>query len=229
MLSGTFAGAENKSDLYYQIDTMSVTPVIEKAGSFPTPVMGQCDDDAPAQTDDIHKDLDDTDIILDKIINIGKKIWALVDSGRPVLNVKTDVAHALPVGVKCWSDLENWQAPRSQAWKVTYNNKLGGKVVEFVYRVSYIAGGQYKGQGHYVTQATMAPAEIYVAWGYKFDVVGSVPSVFNIGSTKSPVAGMQMNLKWTVDTVMNHHEQDVQFYINGLGEMQKMQNGELVH
>lgn len=212
----------SKSALYYQIGHVKSVPVVESSEQA-NPIVRDCQPGQPSAPHDIGNELDETDVILDKIINIGKKIWALVDSGRPKYNVKIDIAHALPQGIHCWTDLENWQAPQSKSWKVTYENKLGGKVVEFIYRVSYIAGGQFKGQGHYITQATISPAEIYVAWGYTFNVEGSVPSVFNMGTQANPIAGMQMNVKWTIDTMMNHHEVQDQFYINGLGEMQKMQ------
>lgn len=225
-LLGTASIAATNNDLYYRVGKVTAVPLFEETTQS-TPVMGQCDSKSTTNPQDASGDLDEIGVIVDKIINIGKKIWGVIEAGRPVVNVKTDVAHALPAGIHCWSDLENWQAPQSKSWKVTYENQLGGKVVEFVYRVSYIAGGQYKGVGRYVTQATISPAEIYVAWGYTFNVEASVPSVFNVGTQQNPVAGMQMNVKWTVDTAINHHQKDIQFYINGLGEFQKMQSEEL--
>jgi hypothetical protein len=219
--------AADSSELYYEIANVKVAPVVETFDQNTKPVMGNCQSGGAASPSDVGGDLDNISVIIDKIINIGKKIWSLVEAGKPVFNVKTDVAHALPAGIQCWYDLESWQAPQSKSWRITYENKLGGKVVEFVYRVSYIAGGQYKGQGHYITQATISPAEIYVAWGYKFNVEGSVPSVFNMGSRENPIAGMQMNIKWSVDTSLNHHEVQEQFFVNGLGEFQKMQSREI--
>lgn len=218
------AMAAGPSDLYYQLGTVKSEEVVSTLEETNRQIMGNCEAKTPTSPQDVGEDIGKIDVIVDQIINIGKKIWSLIEAGRPVFNVKTDVAHALPAGIQCWSDLENWKAPQSKAWRVSYENKLGDKVVEFVYRVSYIAGGQYKGVGQYITQATISPAEMYVAWRYKFNVEGSVPAVFNIGTRENPVAGMQMNIKWAVDTSMNHHEVDQQFYINGLGELQKMQS-----
>lgn len=224
LLCGSLAMASNESERYFRLGRVITVPVIESNDS--KPVMDRCTPGSSANRKEIGDEIDGVGVIIDKIVNIGKKVWAIIEMGRPVYNVKTDVAHALPAGIECWSDLENWKAPQSKAWKVTYENQMGGKVVEFVYRVSYIAGGQYKGLGHYITQATVSVASLYVAWGYKFNVEGSVPSVFNMGTRANPVAGMQLNMKWSVDTVINHHEKDQQFYVNGLGEFQKMQGQE---
>jgi len=126
--------------------------------------------------------------------------------------------------IHCWSDLEGWQAPQSKKWRSVYMNKLGDKVVDFTYRVSFIPGGQYMGQGRYLIQATIVPAEIFVAWGFDFNVQVSVPAVFNMGTRADPVAGMQLNLKWILNTTINHHEVEEQFFINGLGVFEKMQS-----
>lgn len=227
LLAANFASAATQTDLYYTLGRITAVPVETAIDSSAQPVMDQCQPDDFSSSNEVGKEIDDIGVIIDKIVNIGKKVWGIIEMGRPVYNIKTDVAHALPSGIKCWATLENWKAPRSQSWKVTYENQLGGKVVEFVYRVSFIAGGQYKGVGHYITQATVDVAALYVAWGYKFNVEGSVPSVFNMGTRDNPLAGMQMNMKWTVDTVINHHEKNQQFYINGLGEMQQMQGREI--
>lgn len=225
LLGGQLAFA-NVSSLYYQLGSVEVVPVVEMALGNAKPEMGNCQVSDPVSSSGIADDIGSIDVIIDKIINIGKKLWSLVEAGKPVYNVKTDVAHALPAGVQCWSDLENWNAPQSQSWKVTYKNKLGGKVIEFAYRVSYIYGGQYKGLGRYITQATISPSEVYVAWGYKFNVEASIPSVFNIGTHANPIAGMLMNIRWIIDTTTNHHEVEHQYYVNGIGEVQKMQTVE---
>src|SRR4051812_46731541 len=50
-------------------------------------------------------DLNEADLIIDKIINMGKKVWAIVEAGKPVVDVKVDVANALPEGLKSWQQL----------------------------------------------------------------------------------------------------------------------------
>ena len=65
------------------------------------------------------------------IIAIGEKIWQIVEANKPVVNVTTQVVHALPRGLVCWSDLEHWHAPVVKAYEVSYKNGFGYEVVKF--------------------------------------------------------------------------------------------------
>lgn len=155
------------------------------------------------------------EVVVDRIINIGKKLWAILDAGRPVVNVKTYTANALPQGLTCWSDLTGWNVPKSKVYKVVYENAYGADVVTFAYRVSFTAGGSLNGQGKYITNATIMPADIDVSWGFSLDAQAEVPSVFNTGTKESPVAGMQMLMKWQVKSVMSDLQQAETFYVGG--------------
>lgn len=206
---------------YFEIESIQTSPVTEGQSHSQFPSMLDCStSDTSAAQGRINGAWE---VSLDEIINTGKKIWSVIVDGKPVVNIHRDVAHALPHGITCWSELEGWQIPRSQVYRSVYINKLKQTVVDFTYRVSYIAGGQYQGKGHYILQATVAPAEIYVAWGFTFDVTASVPAVFNMGTRENPVAGLQLNLQWILDTTVNRHEVEEQFFVNGLGVFQKMQ------
>ncbi|MNJ98417.1 hypothetical protein D3C87_161830 [compost metagenome] len=163
------------------------------------------------------------EIFVDQIINIGKKIWAIVDAGRPVVNVKIDVAHALPKGLSCWSDLSGWQMPQSKVYNVNYENGLGMTILDYSYRVTFTAGGNADGVGQYITNATFQPAEIYVAWGFNFGAEAQVPSVFNMGSKTSPVAGMQMDMKWHFKSPLAHNEMTETFFVSGKNELVHME------
>lgn len=159
--------------------------------------------------------LDAVEVIVDKIINIGKKIFAVVDAGKPVVNVKLDTANALPQGLTCWSDLSGWQFPQSKVYNVKYKNAYGMTVVDYTYRVTYTAGGSVDGIGKYITNATFQPANIYVAWGFQFDATAVVPSVFNTGSRQDPVAGMQMNMQWKVTSPLAHAQSTETYFVSG--------------
>jgi hypothetical protein len=167
--------------------------------------------------------LDQASIMVDKIVNLGKKIWAVVEKGRPVVSVQTYVANALPQGLQCWSDLTGWQIPQSKVYRVQYENAYGMNVVDFAYRVTFTAGGSLNGQGKYITNATIMPADMNIAWGFTFNANAEVPSVFNTGSREQPVAGMQLLMKWNVDTVMNHVEQTETFYVGGDNTMKHLE------
>jgi hypothetical protein len=172
--------------------------------------------------DETPNPLDEVEMTIDQIINIGKKVWAIVELGRPVVNVKTDVATALPKGAVDWLSLDSWQAPESRTYSVTYLNAYGTRVVEFTYRVLYIYGGSVNGQGKYIGYATLVPVELNVQWGFKFNAEANVPSVFNVGTRAEPVGGMQLNMKYHVDTVMSHVEQSQAYFIDGKGTFKKL-------
>ncbi len=167
--------------------------------------------------------LDQANIILDKIINLGKKVWALVETGRPVVNITTYTANALPAGLKCWSDLSGWQIPQSKVYRVQYENAYGMDVVDFAYRVTFTAGGNLNGHGKFITNATIAPADLNVSWGFNLTANAEVPSVFNMGTKEDPLAGMQMLMKWNIKTVMSHVEQAETFYVGGDNTMKHLE------
>ncbi|MGZ3804930.1 MAG: hypothetical protein ACXVB4_12010 [Pseudobdellovibrionaceae bacterium] len=230
----TSAHAFDKNDAkYFELSKVKVTEVTNQypaMDSMTQPGLGEdCNGSAEVGEAGIKNDapgldpIDQAGIIIDKIINLGKKLWAVVETGRPVVNVKTYTANALPKGLKCWTDLTGWQVPQSKVYRVQYENLYGMNVVDFAYRVSFTAGGALKGQGKYITNATIMPADLYVSWGYTFNANAEVPSVFNMGTSDQPVAGMQMLMKWSVDTVMTHAEQAESYFVGGDNTMKAME------
>lgn len=163
--------------------------------------------------------LDTINVVIDQIINIGKKIWNVVQAGKPVVNLKMDVANALPMGTTCWSDLSGWNMPQSKVYSVNYTNGLGMNVVSFAYRVTFTAGGSVDGVGKYVTNATFMPANVHVAWGYNLEANAAVPSVFNQGTRTAPIAGMQMNMQWRVTTPVIQSDMSETYFVNGENQL----------
>ena len=166
--------------------------------------------------------IDLIDVIVEQIINIGKKIWAIVQAGQPVVNAKGDSANALPSGVKCWNELEGWQTPQSRLYQVQYENGFGKIVVDYTFRVSFIHGGSYRGRGRYVTLASIHPAQINVSWGFKLDAAATVPMVINQGSKTDPVAGLQLVMDWQVESPFKTIRSSESFFVNGVGQFQKL-------
>ena len=166
--------------------------------------------------------IDQVDIILDKIINIGKKVWAIAELGRPVYDYTTEAATALPYGVKSWKSLQSWQPLKSSTWSVSYKNGYGAEVVKFEYKVVYLAGGNLNGKGKYIGYAIVMPVKLNVAWGFTFNAMASVPVVYNIGTNEDPVAAMSLDIKWSVDTVLKHIEQTEVFNLTATGELKRM-------
>ncbi len=219
---------------YFQIQDMSVTqvPVESLQQGMQTMDLGafgqDCNNTVQQNGPVLQSVVDDISpittvgIYLDQIVNLGKKVWALIELGKPVYNLKFDTASALPKGLQCWTDLSGWQAPQTQAYKVEYKNVYGFTVVSYTYRVTATTGGGLNGAGKYITHATFQPADVYVAWGYKFNASAAVPSVFNMGTTSNPVAGLQMDMTWKVDTIMNHAESTDSFHVSGENVLQRL-------
>ena len=164
-------------------------------------------------------------VILDQIINMGKKIWNIIEANKPVVNVQTDVASALPEGARSWQSLSGWKAPQSRRYRVTYTNLFGVNVVDFSYLVVYTPGGNVGGKGQYLTHVTVLPAGVDVAWGYNFDMQAAVPSVTNSGTSTDPVGAAQLQLSWKVNTPLKHSQSTQSFYVQGTGAFMDLSNG----
>ena len=158
------------------------------------------------------------DILLDKIINIGKKIWTLVDANKAVANFSGDRASAVPLGISSWEQMQEWKAPSSQLYHVAYKNFLGMTVLDFTFRLIYSYGGTVNGQGQYLTQIGVLPADLMVRWGYHFNVHASVPGITNAGTSASPIAAAEILVDWTLDNFFGKHIEGSQsFYVRGDG------------
>lgn len=175
--------------------------------------------------DGIAGGLNEAEVVLDRVINIGKKVWAIIEANRPVVNIQTDSANALPEGARAWQNLSGWSAPQSRVYRVTYKNLFGVTVVGFSYRVLFTPGGNVNGKGRYLTQVAILPAALDVAWGYSFDMNAAVPSVTNAGSAENPVGAAQLLLSWKVSTPLKHSQNTQSFYVQGDGQFLDLSNG----
>ena len=215
-------------DKYYQIKSVTVQDVTAQYPAVDAAIFDnglasckpeQINSNAPS---DVLGDIDAAGVIIDQIMNLGRKVWNIIALGKPVTNINFDVANALPKGVTCWRDLQNWSAPQSKVYAIQYKNGFGMNVIDFAFRVTFVPGGNYKGQGKYIANATVQPAHLTVQWGFNFDAAAEVPLVFNQGTSEDPIAALQLNIHWKTNTVVTHAEQTETFYLNGAGVFQKM-------
>lgn len=220
--TAAFSAETNTQDQrYYEISSVKVTPLSSMEAKLYFQDLNTMADPG-LSLGEVSSQLDVANVILDQIINMGKKVWNVIELGRPVANVTSMVATALPKGVEMWNQLEQWQAPRSQSFRVTFQNGFGVNVVDYVYRVVYVAGGSVAGKGKYIGYATIEPGLVQVAWGFTFNSNVTVPTVFNMGTSDSPVGAMNLNVQWSVDTVLKHIQTSESYFINALGEMKKL-------
>lgn len=158
----------------------------------------------------------------DEIINVGTKVWSIIEAGRPVSSQKMESANALPKGVEDWTELQGWSAPISRVYSVVYENGFGFSMIELTFRVTFNYGGNYHGHGKYIANAAVHIENLRIGFGgIKYDVQVDVPAVFNQGTTRDPIAGMQLNVKRVADTVFSRNENTDSFFLNGLGVLQK--------
>lgn len=162
-------------------------------------------------------------MIVDQIINIGKKIFNIVEMGKPTVDIKTDIATAMPKGARCWADLETWQVPQSKVYQVSMHNGFNEEVVKLSYRLVWLPGGSVAGVGQYIGYATISPVDVQVAWGFNLNAKVSIPTVFNMGTKAAPVAGMNMNMEYHIENVVTNVTQAQAYFVDGKGGFQQLQ------
>lgn len=156
-------------------------------------------------------------VFLDRIINLANKIWAIIEKNKPVVDITTTYANALPDGITHWAQLGEWKPPVGTIYGFYAKNGYGVKVIDVRYQVLRTIGGKYEGKGRYLNGVTVQPLRVDVAWGYKFKMAAKVPSVANVGTTEDPIASMILNLAWAIDTVIKHSEGTSVYYLQGDG------------
>jgi hypothetical protein len=156
------------------------------------------------------------------IVNTGKLIWSIIEANKAVVNVSTDVANAIPQASATWDSLGGWSAPQTKLFHITYQNGFGSNVIDFTYRVIYLYGGNVDGKGQFLNGVSIVPADLSVAWGYTFTAKANVPSVTNAGTSADPMAAMQLQMQWSVSTVISNNERTENYYIRGDGQFTEL-------
>jgi len=226
VLSGVAYAADGKApatqqdEKYFSIGSIEV----EKTTGTADPKLFDAPAGAPAPTGPGSPGsdggvLDEVEVILDKVIAIGKKVWKVVSDNQPVMNIGPDLAaSAVPSGITDWREMEGWSNPTWVEYSVTYKNLYRMKVVQFAYRVYYTYGGSYKGQGRYLSNVLVVPADVWVAWGYTFNSSAKMDSVVNVGTKAAPIAGMQVSINWTVETILTKARSTAVMFTRGDGK-----------
>ena len=156
-----------------------------------------------------------TDVV-NRVINVGERAWDFLQKNRPVVNAETKFAHALPVGVQCWNEMENWNLPRAETYRISYENMFGMEVISLDFQLVYSYGGTFNGKGAYITNATILYKNIDVAWAFNVDASVEIPPVMNIATADDPIAVMQVIVRWKAKG-FNHKEGTQSYQIVGDG------------
>lgn len=151
------------------------------------------------------------------IINIGQKIWQIIVANKPVVDIKTSFAAAVPKGITSADQLSGWKPPEGTVYALKAKNVYGTEVINLRYMVLRTAGGAYDGKGKYLTAVTVQPLNVDVLWGYRFTLSASAPSTTNAGTATDPVAGMMLVLDWKIETPIKESRGSGVYYVQGDG------------
>lgn len=168
--------------------------------------------------------IDEISIIIDGLLAIGKKIWPIIEAGRPVINNKLAPAvsilpHLLQEGGVLY-EMEGWSIPKSISMRVSYKNMFGMEVVGFTYTVFFQYNGSLKGVGKYVTSLKVLASNIYTAWGFNFDASSELVGISNVGTANEPVASGIVSISYSVKGKLNETRNADSVYVDGNGNIQ---------
>ncbi|MDD5657136.1 MAG: hypothetical protein PHF00_07765 [Elusimicrobia bacterium] len=166
----------------------------------------------------------DPTVIIDWLFNFAERFWSIIEKNRPVENIQTQYAAAVPVGITHWSQLEGWQPPKGDVYELSAKNAYGLRVVYVRYQVLRTWGGSYKGKGKYLTAVTVEPLSRSILWGYQLDLSVQIPdsSVVNVGTSEDPIAGMMPVLRWTITTPIKKSSGQAIYYLQGDGLLKEV-------
>jgi hypothetical protein len=173
------------------------------------------------------KNLGQVIMVVDKLIALGKKIWPIIEAGKPVVNVNIGA----PISVLPRSEdgdaiafynMDSWNMPMAKTYKVEYKNGFGMNVIAFDYTVNFQYGGKYQGAGAYITGLNVQASNTTVSWGFDFDAKSQLMSIVNHGSLEEPVAGATIRIDYTAKSILRQISTSESFHVNGLGKIQPL-------
>lgn len=214
LLSNSFAATLEKNDPAYLIDSVTVTEVepltVSPTAELPTNPLGE------------------VIAVIDSLIALGKKIWPIIEAGRPVINNKLIPAISILPHIEgenpTLNNMSNWSVPKVRSYRVSFKNGWGSEVVGFTYTLYWQYNGAYKGVGKYVTNLKVQASEIYTAWGFNFDATSELIGISNVGGAEAPVASGIIQVAYTVKGMMNEVRSAQSFYVDGDGNFQVLNN-----
>jgi hypothetical protein len=167
-----------------------------------------------------YSQLDTNAIDWAELIKVGKDVWDVIIANKAVVNVKTDNVSVLPASAKTWNQMSGWKGFNTQSVHVQYKNRLGMTIVDFEYRLQYAFGGNVNGNGRYLANVTIVPQTLWVSWGFNFNAAVKTGQVLNVGTTTgNPVAGVQLDLGWTISSPINQIQESEVYFLTGDGKV----------
>ena len=167
------------------------------------------------------KGLGEVIMTIEKLLALGKKIWKIVEAGRPVVQTAFAPTVSVLPNVEnpktAFDEMENWSMPKVKRYRVTYKNLLGMEVVAFTYGVYYKHGGTYKGAGRYLTGVNVDARDVKVSWGFEFNAASTVVAISNRGSSANPNTGLTVKINYLAKSVLREIRSSESFHVTGKG------------
>ena len=144
-------------------------------------------------------------VIIDAIVNTGKKIWKIIEDNQSVVNIKYHYANALPKGISSASELENFSKLQYRTFRMWGKNGFGMTAYDVTYTLVHQHGGSYQGNGQFLSTVAIIPTSVDVLWGFDLDFETTEVSVTNAGSHLDPIAALTMEMAFKVSTIISKH------------------------
>jgi hypothetical protein len=175
------------------------------------------------EKDATEKNLGEVVMMADTMIALGKKIWPIIEAGKPSVSARTQSISVLPKSsADVFYELEYWKAPKTQKYRIVFQNLYGINVIDFIYIVTFQPGGQFEGKGQYLTGVNIIPHTIAVAWGFNFDAETKLVGITNRGSKLNPIAGATFEIKFVIKSVLKEIQSTHTFHVSGDGTFQSL-------
>lgn len=170
--------------------------------------------------------IDEISIVIDGLMAIGKKIWPIIEAGRPVVTTKFIPAISIIPNLTgegpVLNQMENWSIPKVKSYRISITNGVGWEVVAFTYTIIFQYNGDLAGVGKYVTNLAVIPSEIDVGYGSDFDASSELIGISNIGTNKNPVASGLIKVSYGAKNIRKGLKMSHVFSVDGLGNFEQL-------
>ena len=101
-------------------------------------------------------------------------------------------------------------------------NTLDATVIDFTYRLIYNLVETQTEKVNSYNGVTIVPANVSVDWGFNFSAQTKITSITNAGSAADPIAAMQIQMEWTVGSMVKNITESQGYYVRGDGQFQAL-------
>lgn len=158
------------------------------------------------------------------IVALGEQVYELVKKGKPTNTTEYAPISVLPKAAVSgrevdWDELENFSMPTEKKFVTSIKNGVGNEVVRFEYMVIFSHSGTFNGAGKYITGAEIVPVSVKTSFGWDFSATMKLGGIMNNGTVADPIAGVNLTIKYKMDSWSSAFERNDLIYINGAGQI----------